>query len=56
MPGGLRAAFFYHAHAITRLVGRSTRERGRVKLRLGKNLPKINKLLIKRLLSAHLGQ
>ncbi|HHQ4555242.1 TPA: hypothetical protein ACSPZ7_003444, partial [Aeromonas veronii] len=33
-----------------------SRERGSVKPWLSENLPKINKLLIKRLLSAHLAQ
>ena len=33
-----------------------SRERSRVKPQSGKNLPEINKLLIKRLLFAHLGQ
>ncbi|MFM5724989.1 hypothetical protein ACET8R_00060 [Aeromonas veronii] len=33
-----------------------SRERSRVKPQPGKNLPEINKLLIKRLLFAHLGQ
>ncbi|SIP90942.1 hypothetical protein SAMN05892873_101216 [Aeromonas veronii] len=37
-------------------VGHINRERSRVKLQSGKNLPEINKLLIKWLLFAHLGQ
>lgn len=37
-------------------VGHINRERGRVKPRSGKNLPKINKLLIKWLLSVRLAQ